>query len=325
MAVHTFRDYSNSINRFSPEYSDLLCHRALRARPLISSLLNSMRVPMMQLDMLKAYVYYDKPLHECLAAGLSSAKSRWSEADFMWDRETMFLHGLLGLLTECNELWLAYCADFSKLRDASSTAAIEEGGDVLWFLNELLKSCGVTMAEAAAVNEAKLSTRYGNAHDNARAIVRDKEAERRAMLAAREEAQNAMVNIAASPATAPVPASATASAPSPEPIQPVPAFPESSTSATSEKELKELLYAALPPLQDAAMHNASRSSRIAVARIREILNMPQILFKHGVNYDGSGQQITIGQKCLDGTIQSAQIVERNSGGDLSPHLDAGNS
>lgn len=250
MAVHTFKDYSDSINRFSPQYTEEVCERVGRIIPLMDRLLMQMQLSMMTLDMLKAHAFYGKPLHEAIQVQLPTM------GHAVTPRHAVFVHGLLGLLTECNEVYIG-----ANTEGIHKVNGVEEGGDVLWFLNELLKSLSCTMAEAAAVNEAKLSTRYGEAHDNGKAITRDKAKEQAAMEAALDEVRNSRTV----------------------------AVPES-TSAF--EELLLLLRRCLPTMEDIARHNASNSQRITVARIREILHLPPIYFKHGKNYDGSGKEIS---------------------------------
>lgn len=169
MAVHTFKEYSESINRFSPEYNDEVCARVGRMQPLMDRILMSLQNQFMILDMLKAYAFYGKPLHECLEVQMPNSGD-------IAPRHAQFLHGLLGLLTEVNELYVG-----ANQNGMHGVNGIEEGGDLLWFTNEVLKPFQATMAEAAAVNEAKLSTRYGSAHDAGKAITRDKAKEKAAM------------------------------------------------------------------------------------------------------------------------------------------------
>lgn len=316
MAVHTFKAYSESINRFSPAYDDAVCDRVARIQPVLDRLMASMMTQFMMLDMLKAYAFYGKELHECIEFQLPTSGSGVTA------RTAMFWHGVLGLLTEVNEAYIECTSKgFSKVNGVGET------GDGLWFLNELSKAFGVTLAEAAAVNEAKLSTRYGDAHDAGKALKRDKFKEELAMSAALEEVRRQSED-----------------KPMAEPAQPVGwrekfcaaftmsgrnshdpemlfrvwgngtmsiALPEHVTQFIEIDVLGEydpdkdvrlkadvheehaLLRVALSPLEDACQHNASMSQRITAARIREILDMRPRYFKHGKNYNGRGEEVTI--------------------------------
>jgi hypothetical protein len=94
------------------------------------------------------------------------------------ERDSEFIHGLLGLAGEYHELLIAHSGRINELVIASGLAtpeevaaggglvqfdrtnAIEELGDMRWYYTLMLNSLGTTDDEVRTVNDAKLEKRY---------------------------------------------------------------------------------------------------------------------------------------------------------------------
>ena len=88
------------------------------------------------------------------------------------------LHASMGMVTEAGEL-----ADMLKKhifygKEVDKTNAIEEAGDVLWYLAVLLDTLGVSFEEVMEKNIAKLRARYPDKFTKDDAINRDLKVER---------------------------------------------------------------------------------------------------------------------------------------------------
>jgi NTP pyrophosphatase (non-canonical NTP hydrolase) len=97
-----------------------------------------------------------------------------------WDTFRL-LHASIGITTESGEL-----ADLLKKhifygKPLDTVNAVEECGDLLWYVALACDALGVTIGEVMERNIAKLRTRYPDKFTSDAAINRDLEAERRAL------------------------------------------------------------------------------------------------------------------------------------------------
>jgi NTP pyrophosphatase (non-canonical NTP hydrolase) len=89
------------------------------------------------------------------------------------------IHAVFGLASEVGEFADAYKKYIFYGRPVDETNAIEEIGDILWYLAIAADSLGVTIEECQRRNIAKLRARYPERFTEADAVDRDLEAERR--------------------------------------------------------------------------------------------------------------------------------------------------
>lgn len=90
------------------------------------------------------------------------------------------LHGIVGIASELHELITPIISQdplISNVWRGSKQSALEEGGDVLWYLAELLEANNLTFEQVAQVNIEKLYSRYPEKFDNILALRRDLEQE----------------------------------------------------------------------------------------------------------------------------------------------------
>jgi len=92
--------------------------------------------------------------------------------------DTNLIHGLLGIVSEAGELLQALQAPGEEL---DMVNVQEELGDMLWYLNLMVSSCGKTQAELEVQLLAKLRARYPEKFSVESALVRDLDAERTAL------------------------------------------------------------------------------------------------------------------------------------------------
>lgn len=91
-------------------------------------------------------------------------------------------HAALGMTSEAGEFGDAIKAAlvYGKARD--DVNLIEELGDLIWFANLAANTLGYTLEQVLQANLAKLSTRYDDGYADAKALGRNKELEREAIL-----------------------------------------------------------------------------------------------------------------------------------------------
>lgn len=95
--------------------------------------------------------------------------------------DSKLLHAILGIGTEAGEVQdlikksMYYSKPFDKL------TLKEELSDLLFYIQAAAECINSSLGEIMAINVAKLSTRYPNGYSHDKAIVRDKEAELKAM------------------------------------------------------------------------------------------------------------------------------------------------
>lgn len=314
----SIKQYTDSIARFRPKYDEETCKRMGRAEGLILSIFQSINTQMMMLDMLKANVFYNKPVHECIEARMTDAEYTSATTQ----TKAIFWHGLLGILTECYEIYLE-----SQTKGFAKINGVGEIGDLGWFLNELAISFRTSLLQAFNVNEAKLDARYGEAFTTGKAVARNKIKEELRMSIALEQAKKLEAGDVPEGKVELVFVDKTPkgwrgkfektfvmsgmSSDKPELLFRVwdngsmsIALPEHvmqfiETEILGEydpdtdyrNEEKRLLAQSLPALEEAARHNASNSQRITAARIREILGLEPYHYKNGKNYNGKGEEV----------------------------------
>lgn len=95
-----------------------------------------------------------------------------------------FEHALYGLISEVGELAdIAKKLKFVGRTDRNTSNVIDEAGDVLFYLDRILRSVGSSINEAMILNVVKLQTRYGTEAEKIyKGLKPDKDAEKQAQL-----------------------------------------------------------------------------------------------------------------------------------------------
>lgn len=96
-------------------------------------------------------------------------------------RQTRAMHALLGLQTELGELVDGFKRHIFYGTQLDPTNLDEEVGDLLWYLAILLDEHGISFERCMERNIAKLKARYPQKFNSESAVVRDLEAERKAL------------------------------------------------------------------------------------------------------------------------------------------------
>ena len=87
-------------------------------------------------------------------------------------RDDQMVHAAMGLTSEAGELMTAVKAATFYNKPLDEVNAIEELGDVLWFLQLGATALGVSLGEIARTNISKLQKRYPKMYSDADAIAR---------------------------------------------------------------------------------------------------------------------------------------------------------
>ena len=87
-------------------------------------------------------------------------------------------HAVRGIATETGELLDMLKKHINYGKDFDRVNAIEEVGDVFWYLAIICDELGISFEEAQRINIRKLKKRYGEKYSNEKAINRDVSAER---------------------------------------------------------------------------------------------------------------------------------------------------
>lgn len=103
-----------------------------------------------------------------------------SEHPIRTSADIVTLHCIIGIATEAGEL-LEVAAKMLDGQAIDRTNVIEEIGDVQWYAGNLARQLGTTLAEAQAINIAKLTKRYPEKFTSEAAINRDVAAERQVL------------------------------------------------------------------------------------------------------------------------------------------------
>lgn len=88
------------------------------------------------------------------------------------------MHATNGLTTEAGELLDMFKKHINYGKDFDKVNAIEELGDIFWYLAIACDCLGVSFDEVMQKNIDKLKARYGDKYSDQKAIERDLEAER---------------------------------------------------------------------------------------------------------------------------------------------------
>jgi NTP pyrophosphatase (non-canonical NTP hydrolase) len=102
-------------------------------------------------------------------------------AHFQASKEDDLLHGAAGVCTEGGELMDIFKRFRFYGKPVDWVHVKEEAGDVLWYLALVCHSAGISLEEVAKTNIEKLRVRYPQKFDNAAALNRDLDAERRTL------------------------------------------------------------------------------------------------------------------------------------------------
>lgn len=95
-------------------------------------------------------------------------------------------HSVIGIAGEVGELAAAVEKWIYYSRPLDIDNLVEEYGDMLWYIAEGLNAIGVSLEDVMIKNIRKLRARYPEQYTDEKEENRDREAERRAMLAAPE-------------------------------------------------------------------------------------------------------------------------------------------
>lgn len=87
-------------------------------------------------------------------------------------------HAITGIFTEGGEMADALKRHFYYGTELDLVNLQEECGDIVWYLQLLVKALGTTLEEVMDTNEAKLKARYGDKFTEESAVNRNLEAER---------------------------------------------------------------------------------------------------------------------------------------------------
>ena len=88
------------------------------------------------------------------------------------------VHGAMGVATEAGELLDVVKKHHAYNKEIDHANLREEIGDVLWYLALLARSLGTDLDSIAAINVAKLRTRYPDRYTDHHALNRNLGAER---------------------------------------------------------------------------------------------------------------------------------------------------
>lgn len=129
-----------------------------------------------KVDAIKKSLFYGAPLPEDIADNVPSSDStRWDPNKVDHD----VLHAAMGLFTEAVEM--LECVTIGMFRELDEVNAIEECGDLEWYMAMMYRALKKTPEEAKAINIIKLKTRYPEKFDGEKANNRDLEKERQAL------------------------------------------------------------------------------------------------------------------------------------------------
>lgn len=126
----------------------------------------------MKADRFKASLVYGAKNREFAHSAFPAPKFK------ILPNELEMLHAILGIISEGGELLQMFFDRKTAGLAIDRTNAVEEGGDLHWFLQLLAKSQGSTMEEMMQMNIKKLATRFPEGYSNEMALVRDQKAER---------------------------------------------------------------------------------------------------------------------------------------------------
>lgn len=94
------------------------------------------------------------------------------------DRPVRLLHGMLGVAGESGELVDALKKNIYYGKDLDVANVVEECGDLLWYIWEILEELGFSIQDAMSVNSSKLMKRYDGGFTETKATDRNLDQER---------------------------------------------------------------------------------------------------------------------------------------------------
>ncbi len=98
------------------------------------------------------------------------------------ERTAQLMHGVIGACTEVGELQDQVKRHLFYGKPHDEVNVVEEVGDALWYLAVTLDAVGATMGDCMARNIAKLRVRYPDKFSSERALARDLDKEREALV-----------------------------------------------------------------------------------------------------------------------------------------------
>ena len=160
----------------------------VRVWEVSAELLFDMGTAGQQMDRVKRTVYYGKVDGELMDELMPTHPT--GEKRERIEQCARLFHGICGIFTEIGEA----CEEMHRFIDEGGQLNVEnikeEMGDLLWYINLVLATLGTNIVEVAKRNIAKLKARYPNKFEALRAIQRDLEAERKALINASDTIAN---------------------------------------------------------------------------------------------------------------------------------------
>jgi NTP pyrophosphatase (non-canonical NTP hydrolase) len=147
------KGYSEKVHKFANNDFQGIAHRFSHGADFLGAIMGKVAEVLKDAETYKKIVFLGKgakPLSE-------GDRLKLPQVSNENQKYLQGLHGLFGLLGEAGEVATALV---ERVEGGSSSALVDEVGDVLWYLNELLLSCDSSFEEAMAKNYAKLNTRY---------------------------------------------------------------------------------------------------------------------------------------------------------------------
>lgn len=153
---------------------------------LLMDLLRDVYRDGVDLDHLKANLFYGRPLPEEYPADVDETASSFRELAFrgnlrLTGRDVDLLHGILGLASELSEMLQIIVTAWSTGEDMDLSHLREELGDADWFWGLMCSAVGLDPATILRSNIAKLKARFPDKFSFQAANERNLEAEKTAM------------------------------------------------------------------------------------------------------------------------------------------------
>lgn len=177
----TPNEYQEKAQRTAPPITPEMVARIKDTRTLstIARLMSDIQILASNLDLVKKHIFYGKGMQ---VEGLKTLP----EADEAAERITIeghvkIIHGIIGFVTEAGEMAEALLNWLFIGQELDETNLMEECGDGLWYMAELLQGAGFGMEETMQKNIHKLMERYGDKFSEERALNRELDKERVAL------------------------------------------------------------------------------------------------------------------------------------------------
>jgi len=131
-----------------------------------------------EVDVLKRAIFYGSAYQESSpAADLTTTISVGAAPEDEYPTPDM-VHSAMGIFTEAAEFLAAVCASCFDGEAFDRTNAVEEMGDLEWYMAVMRRRLGVSQEEVQRINIAKLRARYPDKFASSDALNRDLERER---------------------------------------------------------------------------------------------------------------------------------------------------